>query len=102
MHLKGWDQGDLARAAGLSRETVRPFTNGQPAERAEASMAKVAIALGEPGDAIIRILEGDDPERLTTHPAGNVADRLNSLEEESQRQGELLTKIAAHLGLDGP
>lgn len=75
MLAKGWSQNDLARASGLSPETVRPFTTGKPAVRKPATAAKIALALGQPGDAITHILDGHGPAAPP-----DLTDRVSRLE----------------------
>lgn len=46
MALRGWNQKDLARAAGLSMQTVSNFLHG--VRQTHRSMAAIALALGHP------------------------------------------------------
>jgi transcriptional regulator with XRE-family HTH domain len=88
MLRQGWKQLDLARAAGLSPETVRPFTTGKPANRDPASMAKIAIALGAPGDTIVRILDGDTPDSAPS----TLEDRISLLEDQIRELRHLIVE----------
>jgi transcriptional regulator with XRE-family HTH domain len=90
MLRKGWNQKQLCEASGLSAETVRPFHKGTPATRDPASAARIAIALGEPGDTIKRILDGTYVE--LDEPASedaSVEARLSALEDQMRELLEM-------------
>lgn len=57
----GAGPGEIARATGLSRETVRPILNGVPGNYRPHTLRKVSIALGWSGDTIEQLLAGAPP-----------------------------------------
>lgn len=60
---------ELARKAGISRETVRPLFAGTPSNSRPVTLAKVSVALGWPPNGIARLLDGESPEDLADSPA---------------------------------
>lgn len=74
----GVTPGEVAKRAGLSRETVRPILNAVAGNYRPATLAKVSLALGWTGASIQRVLDGDAPQ-----PAGDdIAEQLRQLTAE--------------------
>lgn len=75
---------EVAAAAGLSRETVRPILNAVPGNYRPATLAKVSLALGWTGDSIERVLAGGKP-RLAPQDDQSIEDRITELEARFAR-----------------
>lgn len=89
---RGWTQSRLAHEADLSTTKLRQLERGTPANYRQTTLARIAIALGNPS-AITRILEGREPETIPTDESKvSAEDRLAAMEE---RLAELEKKLAA-------
>lgn len=61
MKALGMSQTDLARASGLSAESVRPIMKGIPGNYRGTTLSKISKALRWSADSIERLLAGLDP-----------------------------------------
>lgn len=87
----GWDQVDLARAAGVSDATVRKLQNASSTRYHRTTLAKVCGALGWPDDAIWRLLTAGElpPSVEPAPPSPPGRDAMSEIAELRRRVAEL-------------
>lgn len=87
MEELGLSQTDLARAAGISRETVRKLQYAEQNAYQRRTLTAISEALWDNPHGIHRVLRGQEPVEKAPDrtEAGRLAERLAQLDEE-QRQ----------------
>lgn len=82
----GLSVGQLARAADLTTEGLRPLRRGEARDYQERTVLNLCRALKWTPDSIDRVLRGESPvEDGDAAPVGNLEERLAAIEEQLTR-----------------